>query len=73
MALLGWVAPDEDLKGRPENTSQGIWLMFGDKKNLIVDYKSVKNVLELLMEYCKCIKIGCVFTCHVNSLFFEHL
>lgn len=40
---------------------------------LIVDYKSVKNVLELLMEYCKCIKIGCVFTCHVNSLFFEHL
>lgn len=30
--------------------------MLGDKKNLIVDYKSVKNVLELLMEYCKCIK-----------------
>lgn len=39
---------------------------------LIVDYKSVKNVFEFLMEYCKCIKIGCVFICYVNLLFFEY-
>lgn len=34
MALLGWVAPDEDLKGRTENTSQRMGFMFGDKITL---------------------------------------
>lgn len=58
MALLGWVAPDEDLKGRTENTSQRMGLMFGDKITLIIDYMNVTNLLQLLMEYCKCIKIA---------------
>lgn len=73
MALLGWVAPDEDLKGRTENTTQRMGFMLRDKKTLIIDYMNVTNLLQLLMEYCKCIKIGCVFTWHVSSLFFEHL